>query len=126
MDLKLESREGFLLVTAAGRVSFREGLELCENICDAAAERGFGKILFDCLAVEGELSIMERYEIGKTMAQNCRTRSRTPTVALIGQPPAITGFEADVALNRGLMVVTFSERQAGLDWLNRFSKTIGA
>jgi hypothetical protein len=69
MELKLESRDGLLFATATGRVSFREALELCENICDAAAEQGFSKILFDCLAVEGELSIMERYEIGKTMAQ---------------------------------------------------------
>jgi hypothetical protein len=125
MELKLESRDGFLFATATGRVSFREALECCENVCDAAAERGFGKILFDCLAVEGELSIMERYQIGKTMAQNCLTRSRTATVALIGKPPTITGFEAEVAMNRGLMILTFSERQAALDLLNGFSKTFG-
>ena len=120
MDLALESGDGLLLAKLTGRVSCSEAIELCKNISDAAAERGFGKILLDCLAVEGELSIMERYEIGKTMAQNCRTRSRTPTVALIGKPPTITGFEADVAMNRGLLVVKFSERQAGLDWLKAF------
>ena len=95
-------------------------LEGCKNICDAAAERRFGKILFDGLAVEGELSMEERYEIGKTIAEYCRSRSMSPTVALIGNPPAVTGFGAEVALNRGLLVVKFSERQAGMDWLNGF------
>jgi hypothetical protein len=28
-------------------------------------------------------------------------------------------------MNRGLMILTFSERQAGLDWLNGFSKIVG-
>ena len=120
MDLALESRERFLLATATGQISFKEVLEGCKNMCDAAAERGFGKILFDGLAVEGELSVLERYEIGKTIAEYCRSRSMSPTVALIGNPPAVTGFGAEVALNRGLLVVKFSERQVGMDSLNGF------
>ena len=96
-----------------------ELLEGCKNMCDTA-ERGFRKILFDGLAVEGELSMEERYEIGKTIAEYCRSRSMSPTVALIGKPPAVTGFGAEVALNRGLLVVKCLERQAGMKWLNGF------
>jgi hypothetical protein len=96
-------------------------------ICGAATERGFNRILIDCLGVEGELSDLDRYEIGKTMAKDCLKRSMFPAIALVGKPPTITGFEAEVALNRGLMVVKFSERQAGLGWLNRFgSKAAGS
>jgi hypothetical protein len=39
---------------------------------------------------------------------------------VIGKKPTITGFSARIAANRGAMVQTFSERQAGLDWLNGF------
>jgi hypothetical protein len=120
MDMKLESRDGFLLATATGRVSSSEAREWCKNVCGAAAARAFGRILIDCLGVEGELSDLERYEIGKSMAENCLSRSMFPTIALVGKPPTITGFEALVALNRGLTVLTFSERQAGLDWLKGF------
>jgi hypothetical protein len=119
MELKLESRDGLLLATAGGQVSLKEALERCKNIFDAAAERGSSKILFDCLTVRGELSLLERYEIGKTMAEYCQSRSMTPTVALIGKPPTVTGFGAQVALNRGLTVFTFSDRQAGIDLLNK-------
>jgi hypothetical protein len=120
MDLKLESRDGFLLATATGRVSSSEAREWCKNICDPAADRGFNRIVLDCLGVEGELFDLERYEIGKSMAENCLSRSMYPTIALVGKPPTITGFEALVARNRGLTVFTLPERQAGLDWLNGF------
>jgi hypothetical protein len=127
MEVKLESREGFLLATAAGRLSLSETVELGKTICDAAVKRGFSKILLDCLAVEGELSFTERYILGDTIVDYCAIRSMTPKVAVIGKPPTITGFVAEVASNRGLPVKTFSERQAGLDWLNKFgSKTAGS
>jgi hypothetical protein len=121
MDLKLESQEGILLATASGQVSVNETLEHCKNICDVAAERRVSRILFDCLGAKGELSDMERYEIGKTIAEYCLNRSMYLTVAHIGKPPTVTGFGAQVASNRGLIVLTFSERQAGLDWLNKFA-----
>ena len=57
--------------------------------------------------MEGELSDLERYEIGKSMAENCLSHSMFPTIALVGKPPTITGFEALVATNRGLTVFTF-------------------
>jgi hypothetical protein len=125
MDLKLESRDGFLLATATAQVSSSEAREWCKNICDPAADRGFNRIVLDCLGVEGELSDLERYEIGKSMAENCLNHSMFPTVAVVGKPPTITGFGALVALNRGLTVFTFSERQAALDWLMGL-RSIGA
>jgi hypothetical protein len=31
------------------------------KVFDIAAEMGFGKVLFDCFAVEGDLSVVERH-----------------------------------------------------------------
>jgi hypothetical protein len=118
MDLKLESREGLLLATAAGRVSLNEVVELGKQVCDAAAERGLRKILLDCVGVEGELSVTERFILGKTIVDYCVTRSIAAKVAVIGKPPTVTGLGAQVAWNRGMMVETFSDRQAALEWLN--------
>jgi len=36
-----------------------------------------------------------------------------PAVALIGKPPAVKGFGAEVASNRGLLVVTFFRTASG-------------
>src|SRR5690348_1886103 len=97
MDLPVKSDEGVLVATAAGRVSLSEAIIIFTRACDVAAERGFNLILVDCLSVEGELSTMERYELGRTMAEYCTSRSLTPKVATVGKLPLINGFAARVA-----------------------------
>jgi hypothetical protein len=118
MDLKLEPREGLLLATATGQVSLSETVEFGKNICDSAEERGLRKVLLDCRALEGELSVTERFILGKTIAEYCVARSIAAKVAIIGNPPTVTGLAAEVARNRGMLVAVFSERQSALDWLN--------
>ena len=127
MELKLEPRNGHLLATITGRLSLSEAIGGYKKVCDVAADRGFDKILADCSGVEGKLSDLERYELGRTMAEYALSRCKNLNVATIGQPPPINGFVAQVARNRGLNAETFSERQAALNWLNEFgSKTAGS
>ena len=117
MDIILERRDGFLLAIATGEVSFDDTVRSCRNMCDLAAGLGLRKILFDCLALKGDLSAEERFELGKSIAEYCQSRLKVPAVALIGKPPSVTGYGAKVATNRGMPVETFSDRQRGLDWL---------
>jgi len=120
MDLKLESRDGFLLATATGRASLSEAIRVFTKACDVAAEKGLNRILVDCSLVKGELSTLERYELGRTVAEHCTSRSMTPKVATVGKPPGVDGFAALVASNRGVVAETFSELESALGWLNRF------
>jgi hypothetical protein len=117
VDLILEPRDGFLLAIAVGEVSFDSALESCRNMCDLAADLGLRKILLDCLAVEGDLSPDERFELGKTIAEYCQSKLRVPAIALVGKPLAVTGLGAVVASNRGMPVEIFFDRERGLDWL---------
>ena len=117
MDLILEPRDGFLLAIAVGEVSFDSALEGCRNMVDLAAGLGVRKILLDCLALVGDLSAEERFELGKTIAEYCQLTLRVPAVAVIGKPPSVTGLGARVASNRGMPVEIFSDRERGLDWL---------
>ena len=127
MQLTLASQDYFLLATATGQVSVQEVLRVFKNVIDAATERGFKMILIDFLAVTGELTVMELFEIGKTMAEDNVSKSSHSKVAVIGKPPLVTGFGAQVASNRGLPSMTFSERQPALNWLRAFgSKTAGS
>ena len=64
MQLTLASQDYFLLATATGQVSVQEVLRVFKNVIDAATERGFKMILIDFLAVTGELTVMELFEIG--------------------------------------------------------------
>ena len=101
-------------------MSLREAIRVFTKACDVAAEKGLNLILVDCLSVKGELSTLERYELGRTMAEYSLSRDENAHIATIGQPPTINGFVAQVARNRGLNAETFSERQPALDWLNKF------
>jgi hypothetical protein len=69
---------------------------------------------------------MERYELGRTMAEYCSSRSITPKVATVGKPPLINGFGARVAWNRGLVAETFLELQKATDWLKGFGAKAAA
>jgi hypothetical protein len=117
MQLTIASEDDYLLATASGQVSVKEVLRLFKSVIDTATGRGFDKILMDFLAVNGSLSALELYEIGRTMAEYCVSKSIYPKVAVVGRPPTVTGFGAQVALNRGLISMTFSERQPALNWL---------
>jgi hypothetical protein len=120
MELRLTPQDDFMLATAAGKVSADEVLRVFTNVIDTATERGLEKILMDFLAVTGKLSVTDLYRIGKTMAEYCTSKSICPKVAVVGLPPTVTGFGAQVASNRGLTSMTFSERQPALNWLRAF------
>jgi len=113
-DLKVASKGGVLVATAAGRASLSEAISVFTKACEVAAERGIDQILVDCLLVEGALSTTETYELGRTMAEYCNSRSITPKIATVGKLPVIDGFGARVAWNRGLIAETFSELQEAL------------
>ena len=117
MQVTLASPDDFFLATATGRVSVKEVLRVFKKVIDTATERGFDKILMDFSAVTGELSAIDLYEVAKTMAEYCASKSIYPKVALVGKPPTVTGFGAQVASNRGLTSMTFSESQPALNWL---------
>jgi hypothetical protein len=59
MNFKLESREGLLLVRAAGPALLNEAIRMYRKACDVAAEQGFDKILVECLAMKGKLSDLD-------------------------------------------------------------------
>jgi len=105
----------------------KEVVRVFKNVIDTATEHGFDKILMDFWAVKGDLSGIDLYEIGKTMAEYCVSKSTYPKVAVIGKPPAVTGLGAQVASNRGLTSMTFSESRLALNWLHAFgSKATGS
>jgi hypothetical protein len=121
MELTLVSHDDFLLGSATGQASLSEVLCVFKKVIDTAAERGFEEILLDFSAVKGELSVVNLYEVGSTIAEYCMSKALYPKVALIGKPPLVNGFGAVVASNRGLTSMTFPEREPALNWLRGFA-----
>jgi hypothetical protein len=122
MELELQEGAGHLAATLLGRVTLGESLATFKRIFDVAAERFLEKILVDARQVEGALSDLERYQLGRKLAEYCLSRSPALKVATVGTPPTITGFAARVAFNRGLTAEIFSDPAEALEWLNRVAQ----
>ena len=120
MDLQLVVKEEFLLATVNGQVRLQDALEFFQRACDTAAELGLDRVLVDCSTAEGELTDLERYELGCAMAAYHLTKSIAFKVATVGRPPLISGFAAQVAFNRGVTAATFPDLQKATEWLRHF------
>ena len=120
IQLTIAPQDDFLLAKGVGRVSTKELLRILTTVIDRSTEQGFDKILLDFSAVTGKVSVMNLYAVGRAMAEYCVSKSIHPKLAVIGRPPTVTGFGAEVASNRGLTSKTFSESQPALNWLRAF------
>jgi hypothetical protein len=119
MDLRIdvELRERLLLASARGEVTLEAAVRLLKQVCDTAKEKGVSKILVTTLAVNGELSTFERYDLGAQLAQYIQQRHLNVKVAFLGKRPTTDGFAARVAQNRGIVTEVFYNEQDALNWL---------
>jgi len=122
MDLKLKIANHVLIAELSGKLTLREALKVCILACDDAGKRGSSTFLLDASAVDGELSIFDRYQLGKTVAHYCVSHGWSYKVALLGNEPAVNGFGALVASNRGLVATHFRGRKEALEWLNALAR----
>jgi hypothetical protein len=121
MDMQIDeikSEQGLLLVTFSGNLEVEAAVRLVKQTLDTAKEKGINKILLNMFAVNGELSAVERYEIGAEIAAYVKQRQMNPRLAIVGKPPTMTGFAVRVAQNRNLVTNTFSSLQEAMNWLD--------
>jgi hypothetical protein len=121
MDLHIdvELQVGLLLVTASGSLAFDAALRLLKQVLDTAAEQQVNRILVNCLALDGELSTLERYSLGVEVPAYFKQRQMNLRIAFVGKPPAMDGFGVRVAQNRELPTEMFSSQQEALNWLDK-------
>ena len=118
MRVRLEAKGPYLLATFGGPLSIRGASRAFKITCDAAAQKGFDKILVDYLAVDGELSLPEASELGRNIAAHYLIRNMCTQMAMISHAPAINVFAGRLNSKPGLVVEAFSEVQSALQWLN--------
>jgi len=117
LEIQIEVREEFLLVTASGNMEFHEALRLLKHVFNTAAEKGSNKILVDALGTDGQLSKIDRFQLGSLVAEHAGRLAILPRLAIVGKPPSVDGLAVRVAQNRGLSVEVFPSQQGALRWL---------
>ncbi len=124
LDYKIELQSGYLLMTCEGH--FEPSLigEFTDRVIEACKNYQPSQFLVDYRHVEGEMSTLDRYNLGVIAAKkyldeklagkisNCR-------FAFVGNHPLVDPkkFGETVAVNRGLNVKVFTEIKEALAWL---------
>ena len=116
----IEVREGILLVTVTGDLTFQSAVRVLKQVCDTAKEKEVNKILVNALAMQGEASTSDRYNFGLEMVEHFKQRQMKPWLAFVGKPPSMDGFAVRVSQNRGLGIAMFSSLQDALKWLEKW------
>jgi hypothetical protein len=115
VDITIENQ--LLLAAAHGTLSFDASLGSLKRVLDQARQKQVSRILIDVLAVDGSLTTLERYELGKQTAAYIKQHQMDPRIAFVGKPPAADGFGVRVAQNRDVTTQMFPTRQQALNWL---------
>jgi hypothetical protein len=126
MDLSFEAKDGVLYGSIRGPFTLREAVDAFTEVCIRALKLGVTKALVDCQDAVGQLSTIERYQLGEQVAFNCHAITAAMVrVAVIGAPPLVNGFAALVASNRGLQSRTFPNVEEASQWLGIASSAAG-
>lgn len=106
-----------LRVTVTGSVGYDPALRLYKQMFDTAAEKQVNKILVNTLAMDGDLSPLERYHLGVQAAAYLKQRKMNPRLAIVGKLPEMDGLGVGVARNRKVTAEAFPSEQDALTWL---------
>jgi hypothetical protein len=112
-------KDHILRITVTGESDLEESVRVFTMMCrDAAAKKARG-IMMDVRGLTGALTAQERFEMGSRVAACAAELGGVPKVAVVGLPPAVDGFAAMVARNRGVTVDIFQAPVEALEWLKK-------
>jgi len=120
LQITTELKGGMLRVTATGSYTFDAAVRLLKQVLDTAKEKQVSKILVNTLAMDRELSIIDRHILAVEVVEYAKRNQMVPRLAFVGKPPTVDGFGVRVAQNRGLTTDVFSSEQEALNWLEKW------
>jgi hypothetical protein len=126
MILSIKFQGGLLWVTVSGKVSVADVANMYTMVCQVALQNGMERILIDASKADGHLSLMDRYQLGRAVAEYSTTKPMTLRIATVGKAPLVDGFGAVVASNRNVSAAAFSDATNAVKWLNRFARSLSS
>jgi hypothetical protein len=123
ISLKLDSNGDFLHCKGSGQFALKDACSMFHDIFAAAAERSASKVLVDCLEIEGNPTMVDRYEFAEFIARESvgyiNERKGFPGLAIVGKEPLVdpNRFGELVARNRGVAIKVVEQMEEALEWL---------
>lgn len=114
-NLKIEDQTTHLVVRLSGAFSLARFLEDVAKAVQICQDRQRTRIYLDLTALEGKLTIFDRYEMG---AQGAKLAENLK-VSVCASPETVDPkrFGLQVARNRGLNIQLFLNPEEALSWL---------
>jgi hypothetical protein len=111
MDIRLEPREGYFLVTAGGPYDGAVARGAIGRIRGECLRLGLQRVLVDARRLDETVSISDRFDLARALAEG---RTAVVRFAILVRPQQmVTKTLEDSATNRGVPVrTTASEREA--------------
>jgi hypothetical protein len=116
LSITVEVVDGILHVDASGTFRVQDAKEVLVEVIEASKARSASRILIDIRALVGHISTVERFEIGKWVAEIARG---DVSIALLDSIDRVwpDRFLENVAVARGARVKTTTSLEEALGWL---------
>jgi hypothetical protein len=120
--MKMEHKPKYLHVEVAGAFDFQRAKDFFDTIVAECTKRKQSKVLIDGRKMEGELSVVNRYELGKYLA---RARTQAIRFAIVGTEEVLLSdrFLETVASNLGAIALVTTDIDKALQWLGVSDKS---
>ena len=115
--VNIYEEEGILRVDASGVFKASKARAFFEQILNEARANNLGKVLVDARSFSGELSVMERYDIGTLLGKLRPMRIR---LAFVVRPSLAwhDRFGENVAVNHAVNMRVTTDLTQALEWLH--------
>ena len=115
MNIEYELRDKYLYSQILMDISISNVENIFLNILEEAKKHDLNKILIDIRKVKFLVNILNRFDIGKFMAEKARMDFKI--AALADKEHLKEAFVETVARNRGLNFFAFLDEKEAVDWL---------
>lgn len=115
MDIRLQPKEGYLLVEAGGGYKASAGREAIGRIREECARLGVNRVLVDARGLDATVSVADRFDLARSLAEGCTAVVR---FAILVKPElmAVKTLE-NAATNRGVPVRTTASLEEAYGFL---------
>jgi len=117
MRIEIDPRPDRLHAVASGLFDHAQLAAALTDIFAASSKHGLYRIIIDATALEGEISLMARYDLGRMAAELQREPVR---LAIVGSEAQVwpDRFGENVANNRGVKTKVTTDVAEALEWLH--------
>lgn len=109
-----QNKGDYLLVEISGPYSLEMLMSAVHEVADQCRKESLNKVLIDLRNMDGDPSILDRYQIGVEIASIWGPRYK---VAVIARTEIVNKMTENTAVNRGAKFMVTPDANRALEWL---------